>query len=330
MIAEPINDVECLSKVTDLAAESLENEDVRNIATRFMSTRDLAAWIRSLPQRNDLGDPGDGPKVACDVPQRVRIPAEDPNCVERAAIYLAAGELIDPTAVRQLATIDTPFGRHTFPVEDDRPVKLDPRIPRNALEAGLFRMMDPHELELSPGETLQWVGRVASEPATRYRNGRARIRNARRALYALSLGRPVRRNAIEDVGFALAVAEQTAQMFGAKGLELVRMGRLALEHATRPRNRAPRNLSIRFGGVRVAPDFGALSSLVRVGSRIGVKVGGAALQAKLAQLGLGRKVLAELEKELNREGMTLGAVAAPKPQPGTLAALTTQALTGRG
>ncbi len=53
-----------------------------------------------------------------DVSQRVRIPAANPNCVERSALYLAAGEIIDPRPLRQLATIHTPIGPHTFPVEE--------------------------------------------------------------------------------------------------------------------------------------------------------------------------------------------------------------------
>ena len=118
VIGNPINDVTCLARITDAAAEAVDTDPVRNLAMRFESMPELAAWIRSLPQRNDMGDPDDGPRVACpDVSQRVRIPAADPNCVERSALYLAAGEIIDPRPLRQLATIHTPIGPHTFPVE---------------------------------------------------------------------------------------------------------------------------------------------------------------------------------------------------------------------
>ncbi len=42
----------------------------------------LTEWIRSLPQRDDLGDGDDGPRVdTCEPPQRLRLPAPDPNCV---------------------------------------------------------------------------------------------------------------------------------------------------------------------------------------------------------------------------------------------------------
>ena len=327
MIAEPINDVSCLSKVTDLAAAAAEGNAVRNTAARFDSTRALAAWIRTLPQRNDLGEPNDGPKVACDVPQRVRIPADNPNCVERSALFLAAGELIDPTAIRQLATIETPIGRHTFPVEDDRPVKLDPRVPRNALEAGLFRMTDPDSYEMSPAEAFRWISTIAAEPGAQYRNGPARIGNAHRAFHRLLMKRPLPRNGLDDMTWALSVAEQAAHMFGVRGMEIVRLGASALQHALRPTSSpAPRNLSIRVGGFDISPDLGTLGSLARVGNRIGWRIGAAALQAKLSQLGIGQPVIREVERELNREGLSLGALGKAPPMPGTLAALTTGAI----
>ena len=56
MIGNPINDAECLSKITDEIVNAVECEEVRNVARRFDSTKALAAWIRSLPQRNDSGD----------------------------------------------------------------------------------------------------------------------------------------------------------------------------------------------------------------------------------------------------------------------------------
>ena len=96
MIAEPINDVACLSKVTRLAADAALTERIRNLATRYTSTRELAAWIRTLPQRNDLGVPDDGPKIDCDVDQRVRIPADNPNCVERGGALRCGGRAHRP------------------------------------------------------------------------------------------------------------------------------------------------------------------------------------------------------------------------------------------
>ena len=330
MLGDPINDTACLSKVTEAIASATERDDVRNLAERFHTTRDLAAWIRKLPQRNDMGELDDGPRITCDVPQRLRIPADDPNCVERSALYLAAGEIIDPTPLRQLATINTPMGRHTFPVENEVPVRLDPQIPRNALDAGLFQLEDPDYIDLTPRETLQWISAIAAEPARKYRNGATRLGNARDAFVRVLRGERVPRNAYEDVGFALAVAEQAAQLFGVKGMEIVRMGTMAINHAMRRRQAADtRNIRLNVGGITIRPDLGKLGSLARVGSRLGIRVGSALLRAKLESLGIGAPIIGELERELKKEGLTLGELAEPPPMPGTLAAVTTRALLTR-
>ena len=84
MIALPLNDLRCLGSITEVIADMVKTEDpvITEIAAKHRSTASLAAWIRTLPQRDDDGDPADGPKAeVCDPPQRLRIPAPDPNCV---------------------------------------------------------------------------------------------------------------------------------------------------------------------------------------------------------------------------------------------------------
>ena len=117
MIGEPHNDRACLGQVTELARQASRREDMRELASRFGNTQTFRDWIRGLPQRDDEGNLSDGPRITCDVPQRVRLSPGDPNCVERSLLYLAAGEVLDPKPVRRLVTIDTPVGRHTFPTE---------------------------------------------------------------------------------------------------------------------------------------------------------------------------------------------------------------------
>ena len=129
MIGVPFdnNDLSCLGTITEVIADLVARRDplLAELAATYPTTEALAAWIRSLPQRDDEGIPGDGPKVdACEPPQRLRIPAPDPNCFKRAALYLGVAELIDPRPVRQLATLDFDWGRHTFPIEAGAPVVL--------------------------------------------------------------------------------------------------------------------------------------------------------------------------------------------------------------
>lgn len=143
MIARPHNDRACLDAITAQVSARLESGDpaLVGLAAQLDDTAALVEYIRELPQLDDTGSPCDGPRVAaCRPAQRLRLPAGDPNCVERSALYVAVAELIDPGPVRRLATVDTPGGLHTFPTENGSPVILDPLQSRNALRAGLFRI----------------------------------------------------------------------------------------------------------------------------------------------------------------------------------------------
>ena len=134
MIASPMNDHGCLGPTTDqIRAEIADgNPAILELADRFTNMADLAAWFRTLPQRDDDGLPCDGPKVdACRPAQRLRFDAADPNCFERSARFVGAAELIAPDHVYRLATISTPSGLHTFPTRDGEPVVLDPKGVRN-------------------------------------------------------------------------------------------------------------------------------------------------------------------------------------------------------
>jgi hypothetical protein len=58
-----------------------------------------------------------------------------------------------------------------------------------------------------------------------------------------------------------------------------------------------------------------VSGLARIAARIGVDVGAVALRAKLASMGIGPDMFGLVEEELNREGLTLGALAKPPRLP---------------
>ena len=220
MIGLPVNDQACLGQITEVVADLVRRGDpvVEDLAARYPTKRALVGWIRSLPQRDDEGEPGDGPKVdACRPPQRLRLPAPDPNCVERAALYLAVAELLDPRPVRQLATIDTPAGRHTLPVERGEPVVLDPAISRNAARGGLYRNA-PAPVRMTPAEAVDWVCQLAEEPAAAHRGGLERVAAVREAMHACLDGRGLPEEAREDVAAVLAVAEREARAYGPNGV----------------------------------------------------------------------------------------------------------------
>ncbi|MGE3454997.1 MAG: hypothetical protein AB7O24_07800 [Kofleriaceae bacterium] len=320
MIAEPVNDRKCLSQVTEVARELVRERDSRieEIAARFSTTKELVAWIRSLPQRDDEGDPNDGPKVnACSPPQRLRIPAPDPNCFERSILLLSTAELIDPEPTRSLVTINTPDGRHTFPLENGEPVVLDPLHTRNGLAGALFAL-DRERAPVSSRDAVNWIATIAEDPADRS-GARHRVRNARTAMRRVLAGKPISPRAVRDVAYTVAVADREARKFGARGRALHRRTAGTIASTLARRN-------AKLGSFNIKPDYALLTALARVGGRIGTQLGAAALQAQLGKLGLGPQVLGALERELNREGASLGLLAGPAPASGSLAARASDAL----
>jgi hypothetical protein len=343
-----VNDLTCLGSITEIVADLVQsgNTDpaLLDLARRYQTTEALAAWIRTLPQRNDEGIPGDDPKVAaCRPPQRLRIPAEDPNCVERAALYLGVSELIDPLPFRQLATLDFAWGRHTFPIEDGSPVVLDPRVTAEELAHSLppelrsptARQAYPVRPPLahvmtSPGDApapsiaidvndaIDFTAQLAQRGAAATRNGPSRAHLARNAIRSV-LDRgivPADPNTVDAIGWFFSIAESVARGYGARALTIVRTTALAVSDLiddilAERQQRLPRNLSFEFGGTT----FGIPSWLSGLGSlvgKIGLNVGAVALAPKLAALGITGQMIELVEQELNAEGLSMGPLANPK------------------
>lgn len=120
MILAPVNDVECLAQLTTIARELASTTLVQTVARHLGSREAVIRWVQAKPQADDDGREAIR-YITCDVPQRVRLLADDPNCVERATDALLLLEslermkLIEPAA-RALATVDRP-ARHTGLVE---------------------------------------------------------------------------------------------------------------------------------------------------------------------------------------------------------------------
>jgi hypothetical protein len=318
VIVEPVNDRECLDAITAIAVDLVDKDDpeIEALAERFPTTQALAAWIRSLPQRDDEGAPGDGPKVvACEPPQRLRVAPPDPNCVERALEYIAAAERIDPRPVRRLATVDTVAGPHTFPVENDEPVVLDPAVSRNALRGGLFRN-SAGPVRLSPREAVDWVADLAHEPAARISGGCELVEHAREGMHDVLAGIGLDDGNMEDVALVLCLAEREARAFGPRGVEIVLTTADAFAELDAVAMRNGRFRGWRVGRFRVRP-HPSVVGLGRVAGRIGGGVASAALRGYLASQGLPPTLVDELESELNREGLTLG-ILGRAPAPGTI------------
>jgi hypothetical protein len=315
VIALPFNDLRCLGTISELLVDLVEQKDpvLVELASKHGSTEALAAWIRTLPQRDDDGDDGDGPRVeACEPSQRLRIAPQDPNCVERAALYLGVAELIDAKPVRQLATLDTPVGLHTFPLENGAPIVLDPRVPRNCLDCGVA-IQKPGRVAVDARDVIDWTSQLAIAGATERRNGRSRVRRARNAIVQLvdEGVAPTDPHTIDAIGWFFALAEERAREYGARALEVVQTVALAIaELVDDAIARAHRNFALEIGGLRLEPPP-FVSALASVAGRVGLDIGAAALSTKLASLGIGADMIGLVEEEMNREGLTLGVLAHP-------------------
>ena len=314
MIALPFNDRTCLGSITEVVAELVKNDDpvLAEIAAKHDTTGSLAAWIRTLPQRDDDGEAKDGPKVeVCEPPQRLRLPADDPNCVERAALYVAVAEMIDPEPVRQLATLDLPVGLHTFPIENGAPIILDPNVPRNCVDCGMA-LSGEGTATIEPLDAIAWTADLAERDSFALRNGPSRVRRARNAVMRMvDHGIPPSRAEADSIGWMFALAERAAHRWGHKALAMVRTTALAVaEVADEVLARAQRNIALELGGMRFeAPQW--MSQLATAAGRIGLDVGSAALRSYMDKLGIGDDMVGLVEQELNREGLTLGVLAHP-------------------
>jgi hypothetical protein len=343
VIVAPHNDKECLTALSEHVAYLAETEDpaLVAIAEAYPTKEALIEWIRSLPQRDDTGDPYDGPKIdACYPIQRFAFPTKRPNCFERSGVYVGARELQEPEREYQLRTIDVEDGKHTLPYEDGEPVILDPKVSRNAVAGAIFRQdcaRNAAPVEITPREAIDWIAELADEPAAGFHRGPERARAGHRALRGLLIGRPLCIADLRDAVFVLALGEREARHFGPQGKRIAmtavhaadmldqRAARYWLQRAE-ARNASP---AFQIGGYTIRPDMRVLGALARVGGRVGGRVGAVALQAYLTSLGVPPGVYPELERELQKEGLTMGALGKPMPMPGSLGSLKTDALAGR-
>ena len=420
MIASPMNDHGCLGPTTEqIRAEIADGSPaLRELAERFANTADLAAWFRTLPQRDDDGIPGDGPKVdACRPAQRLRFDATDPNCFERSARFVGAAELIDPDHVYRLATISTPNGLHTFPTCDGEPVVLDPKGVRNTprvapsttdnatrrlriqrlmgtdetkgvrgdlararrakelghttwvhgepiddaiatYEQALARYqatLDQLDVEddeqgsgarngtcarpmvLTPTQAIDWIADLARARVESLPRMLPHVNRGHRAMRAALLMLPICVGDAQAVALVLALAEREARDYGMPAVKVVHstaraldsIDRLAAERTTAPTRNFNPLASLALGVLNDKDLQSWLGAVTRVGGRILGGAGVEVLKSQLASVGVSQPILHAFEKELNREGLTLGAISKPSPMPGSLDAMPPQALAGR-
>lgn len=116
MIVKPRNDHQCLDQVTDFARSHVMSPEALDEVRRLRTQANVIKSIRDKPQTDDDGT-ATTDVIKCDVNQRLRFLAPDPNCVERAADAMALFETMEslgwtPSVKWSLGTINGPV-RHT-------------------------------------------------------------------------------------------------------------------------------------------------------------------------------------------------------------------------
>ncbi len=141
----------------------------------------------------------------------------------------------------------------------------------------------------------------------------------------------------QAVALVLALAEREARSYGMPAVKVVHSAARALDaidrvaaerQTTSTRNFAPL-ASLALGMLNNKDVQSWLGAVTRVGGRVLGGAGVEVLKSQLASVGVSQPILSAFEKELNREGLTLGAISKPSPMPGSLDAMTPQALAGR-
>jgi hypothetical protein len=328
-IGQPFNDHPCLGPASRLAQALVDEQDPILVETvqRYPTLDELTNYYRSLPQRDDLGDPADGPRLyACNPSQRIDMDSRRPNCFERSLGWIAGAEMIDPTPYRQLATVDTPLGMHTLPLEDGEAVILnpDPELTRERIKFGLA-IGAPGPVSVEPRNALGWTVDLAGQRIGALRNGPSAFPVGRQAIHRLIDGGliPSPRE-VESMGVLFAVAEFAASRFGGRAVGIVRTAARAISDVLDVVLAQRRNAHLNIGGLK----FDTPTWLDSTGSALGqfgLDVGGAVARHKLEALDVAGMIglsggtaglIGLLEYELGKQGRTLGTVAHP-PQMAT-------------
>jgi hypothetical protein len=231
---------------------------------------------------------------------------------------VAVEEINHPEHTRQLATVDTPIGMHTFPLVDGKPIVLDPRVTSECLECGVA-ISTPGPVAVEPRNAVAWTIDLASQDAGRLRNGPSALylgKNAIRRL--LDEGAVPALREIDAMGLLFALAERAAQRYGTRAIGIVRTAARALADIL-DTVLERRNAHIDIGWLKFdTPQW--LDDTASAVGNVGLGVGSAYLRAKLAALDLPKliglpggtdAIIGLLESELGDKGRTLGDFAHP-------------------
>ena len=272
-LMRPLNDIDCLDLMHDEVVRYAALPHVKMMADEYDDAEDVAEQMRRRPQRDDRGDPDDGPRLPCEISQRVRFAPSNPNCFERTLTYLSLAEILDPNTKRTSASMLVNGAWHTFPVEirNGLPevIVLDPYgPPRNfALRAAY----DARNVAVTrPDVIAPWFVDVARNACLdAFANDRF-ARAVRSLRNSMLTGAPIRNEG--DLEYVFELASGDARLWGEQG-----------RHAIGQVAQSLRNFAI---GLDTGKVNRFLRKMVKAGEQVGRKLSRKALRtALLAEFG---------------------------------------------
>lgn len=223
-VVPPLCDQFCLGQVHAAAAARRRTPEAQEFAALFNSAEDVFAYARHLPFRPDLGDPADGPRIQCDVSQRLEM---DPkllksgrNCLEGTAFVLTYAPLVEPKRIFSSTTTSVNGQMHTYPVEfiNGRPIAIDidPHevVPANVRNGALYATgrVSP----LFNGNLARWFGDLARNACASRGDPKCYPDVTNSMSTALIHGRRWISN-VDDLDYLLTVAGEDAELYGVFG-----------------------------------------------------------------------------------------------------------------
>ncbi len=190
---------------------------------------------------------------------------------------------------------------------------------------------------LTPMQAIDWIADLARARVEPLPGMARHVNRGHRAMRAALLMLPICVADAQAVALVLALAEREARSYGMPAVKVVHSTARALDaidrvaaerQTTSTRNFAPL-ASLALGMLNNKDVQSWLGAVTRVGGRVLGGAGVEVLKSQLASVGVSQPILSAFEKELNREGLSLGAISKPSPMPGSLDAMTPQALAGR-
>ena len=283
VIGLPFNDHRCLGSITEVIAELVENQIrcIVELAAKYATSEALAAWIRTLPQRDDDGD-----RRRRAEGRGVRAAAAAAHPGRRSELRRARGALHRRgRADRSRADAPARDARHAGRAAHVPGRERSADHPRSACAAklpGLRRRDD----DAGPGDDRcarrdRMDG--ASSPRTGrhedVRNGPSRVRSARNAVMRL-VDRRRRAGSVRGRRDGLDVRARRAGRapLGRRALSMVRTTAHAIAELPTRRSRARSATSRSRSAARARRAAMALAARARSAGRIGLDVGAAALR----------------------------------------------------